>query len=54
MFEINMHSINDFQKGFVFVYWENNDFSFCHLFKKQDSQRMAKKLDGGETTTAWS
>ena len=49
-----MHSINDFQKGVVFVYWENNDFSFCHLFNEQDSQLMAKELDGGEKKTALS
>ena len=49
-----MHSINDFYKGVDFVYWENNDFSLCHLFNEQDSQLMAKKPDGGENKTALS
>ena len=49
-----MHSINDVQKNFVFVYWEKNNFSFRHPFTEIDSQLMAKKLDGGETKTALS
>ena len=47
-----MHSKNDFLKCVVFVYWENNNSSFSHLFKEQDSQLIAKKLGGGETKTA--
>ena len=49
-----MYSRNYFQKGVVFFYWENNNFSFYPLFNEQSSQLMAKKLDDGETKTALS
>ena len=49
-----MQSIGDFWESVVFVYWEYNNYSFCHFFNEQDNQLMVKKLDAGKTKIALS